>query len=109
MQARRRAPWRPRIRTVLLAGNLVLVGLPLTGIWILHIYESALIRQTESELLAQAAVLAASYRAFWLDAGGEAALAAMPNAAIDAPSGGGDGRRAWPPLQAALDLADDPI
>src|SRR5215469_11126267 len=100
---------RPRIRTVLIASNLLLLALPLTGIWVLHIYESALIRQTESELLAQAAVLAASYRSLWLAEGGAAFLAAMPNVATDPPIAGSGGRRLWPPLQAALDLADDPV
>ena len=57
---------RPRLRTILLVGNLVLLAVPLAGIWLLRIYESALIRQTESELIAQAAVLGAAYRQAWL-------------------------------------------
>ena len=49
---------RPRLRTLLLASNLVILALPLSGLWALRLYESALVRQTESELRAQAAVLA---------------------------------------------------
>ncbi len=57
---------KPRILTVLLLSNLVLLGLPLGGLWLLRLYESALVRQTETELVAQAAVLAATYRLAWL-------------------------------------------
>src|SRR5687768_18243365 len=94
---------RPRLRTVLLVVNLVLLGLPLTGIWLLRLYESALIRQTESELLAQASVLAASYRVAWTASGG--IVEAMPAASVPA----GDPHRPWPPLSATLDLADDHV
>ena len=51
----------PRLRTVLLLINLVVLVLPVGGIFALRIYESALIRQTESELIAQAAVIATVY------------------------------------------------
>lgn len=59
----RRARWRPRLRTLLLLSNLVVLTLPLGGILLLRLYESALVRQTESELVAQAAVLAGAWRA----------------------------------------------
>jgi hypothetical protein len=55
--------FRPRLATVLLAITLVIALLPLGGLFVLRIYESALIRQTESELLAQGVLIAASYRA----------------------------------------------
>jgi signal transduction histidine kinase len=51
-----------RLRTILLLINLVVLALPLGGIFALRIYESALIRQTESELIAQGAVIAAAYQ-----------------------------------------------
>src|ERR1700733_161065 len=54
---------RIRLRTLLLLINLLILALPLAGIWFLRLYESALIRQTESELVAQAAVLAGAYDA----------------------------------------------
>lgn len=43
--------------------NLLILALPLSGITVLRIYESALVRQTESELIAQGAFIAAAYRA----------------------------------------------
>ncbi|MCR0984446.1 sensor histidine kinase [Roseomonas populi] len=54
---------RPRLRTLLLLSNLVVLVLPITGFWALRLYESALVRQTETELRAQAAVLTGAWRA----------------------------------------------
>ncbi len=68
----------PGIRSLLLATYLAVLLLPVAGIGILRLYESALIRQTEAELLAQAAVLAAAYRTAWLEHAPAGALAAMP-------------------------------
>ena len=51
-----------RLRTLLLLCNLAVLALPLAGLWGLRLYESALVRQTESELVAQAAVLAGVLR-----------------------------------------------
>lgn len=53
---------RPRLRTVLVFLNLLVLALPLAGIQVMRLYESALVRQTESELIAQAAFIAAAYR-----------------------------------------------
>ena len=44
---------RLRLRTVLILVNLIVLALPVAGIQVLRIYESALVRQTESELIAQ--------------------------------------------------------
>ena len=52
----------PRLRTVLLLSNLAILALPVAGLWAPRLYESALVRQTESELVAQAAVLASVFR-----------------------------------------------
>lgn len=54
----------PRIslRTLLIGINLVVLVLPLAGIQLMRLYESALVRQTESALIAQAAFVAAFYR-----------------------------------------------
>lgn len=54
--------FRPRLRTVLLVVNLAVVALPLGGIFFFRIYENQLVRQTEGELISQAAVIAAAYR-----------------------------------------------
>jgi len=53
----------PRLRSLLLLLTLVILILPLAGLWFLRLYESALIRQTESELVSQAAVLAGAFKA----------------------------------------------
>lgn len=102
---RRAAPPRrkPRIRTVLLLVNLVLLALPLGGLWMLRLYESALVRQTETELVAQAAVIGAAYRAAWLrEAGAEAPERLAALAVLPRPEG-------WAPHLASLDLARDPV
>lgn len=53
---------RPRLRTILLVVNLLVLILPLGSIYFLRIYENELVRQTESELLVQGAFIAAMYR-----------------------------------------------
>ena len=67
----------PRLWTLLLLSNLAVLALPLTGLWALRLYESALVRQTEAELVAQGGVLAAAFK--------EALRREMPGAANDAP------------------------
>jgi signal transduction histidine kinase len=97
---------RLSIGTALVLINLAVLVLPLSGIWTLRLYQSALIRQTESELIAQGAIIAAAYRAAWRSAGGR--LEAQP--AADARwtrHPGGDER--WLPRSANLDLTVDPI
>lgn len=54
---------RLSLRWLLLAMVLMVLALPLGGLLFLRMYESALIRQTESELVAQAAVVASAYKA----------------------------------------------
>ena len=98
------------MRTLLLATYLAVLLLPVGGIGFLRLYESALIRQTEAELLAQAAVLSATYRAAWLERASPEALAAMPAAKSDwgvAPTPASPER--WRTLLPQLDLADSPI
>lgn len=95
--------WRPRLRTLLLLVNLVLLALPLTGVFLLRLYESALIRQTESELMGQGALIAAMYRVDWLRAAPDGTFSTMPLSKAPPPDG------PWQPIQANLDLADDPI
>ncbi len=98
--------WRPRIGGILLLVNLVVLLLPLGGIAILRIYESALIRQTETELVAQAAFIAAGYRALLQ----REAPQAFNNAEYGKPINEEwrDGR-VWKPRPALLDLADQVI
>ena len=104
MAARRRLPG---IRGLLLATYVVVLLLPFAGIGILRLYESALLRQTEAELLAQAAALSASYGSAWREHAPDAALAAMPTAELPwntSPLAKADGR--WTVLLPQLDFAD---
>jgi signal transduction histidine kinase len=59
-------PFRPKLRTVLLTLNILVLLLPLGGIAILRLYESELVRQTESELISQAALTASMFREIYL-------------------------------------------
>ena len=103
---------RPRLklRYLLLAVNLAVLWLPLLGLEALRLYDSALVRQTESELIAQAAFVAASYRA---------ALARLAPRTVTDPAYGlplaapwreqHGGETRWRPRPARLDLAEDAV
>ena len=52
-----------QIRNVLLVTNLVVLALPLLGLFGMRFYETELIRRTETELYAQGAFITAAYRA----------------------------------------------
>ncbi len=54
--------WRPRIRTVLLLVTLSILLLPLAGIAVLRLYENHLLWRTESELIAQGAIVREVFR-----------------------------------------------
>ncbi len=54
--------WTPRLRTVLVSVNLLILVILVGGIVLLRLYESVLVRRTEAELIAQAAHVAAAYR-----------------------------------------------
>jgi signal transduction histidine kinase len=102
----RQAGWAkkpPRLRTLLLVSNLAVLALPLAGLWAMRLYESALVRQTESELVAQAAVIAAAFREELRQTAPDAAPA--PAAAAAPPSEMALDLARRP----GLDLADDPI
>ena len=45
------------LRALLLYVNLIILILPITGFWMLRVYENELARRTEGELLAQSAFL----------------------------------------------------
>ena len=58
--------WPPlRLRTILLATLIFVAALPGVGAVFLRVYENTLVRQTESELIAQGAALAAAAEAGW--------------------------------------------
>jgi signal transduction histidine kinase len=97
--------YRPSVAAVLIVVNLMIVVLPLASIVFFRIYESQLVRETESELIVQAAVLSAAYK--------QAMLEAMPDS-------GTYGRQIVPaeatlvdehyaPILPQIDLASDPV
>ena len=93
----------PRLWTLLLASNLAVLALPVTGLWAMRLYESALVRQTESELVSQAVVWAAAFRQELrrLDPDAVSPPAAVP---------GGISPTALSLLRLpGLDLAEDPV
>ena len=105
---------RPRLRSILLSVNLLILALPLGGITVLRIYESALVRQTETELIAQGAFIAATYRALLRRISTESGYGFEDPKAYGVPMprdliGWGDEREQWRPRPAALDLAVDII
>lgn len=109
MSAARR--WRPRLGTILILIHLVILVLPLGGIAVLRVYESALIRQTESELIAQGVFVSAAYRTLFERATKSAlgvALAEYGHAATHVePKANPEGP--WRPRLVKLDLASDPV
>jgi signal transduction histidine kinase len=66
------------IRTILLATFVFVAALPGVGAVGLRVYENTLVQQTEAELIAQGAVLAAAYRAAWDGGSGTYPLAPEP-------------------------------
>ncbi|QKC81002.1 ATP-binding protein [Mesorhizobium sp. NZP2077] len=102
--------WRPRLATVVVAILILVMALPLVGLFFFRLYENQLIRQTEAELIAQGAAIAATYAQEVRDAGIalEKLGAPMPQA------NGGASRDANPdgpyrPIEPSLDLASDTV
>lgn len=76
--------WKPRLSTILLVINIIILLLPLGGIGVLRIYESELIRRTESELIAQATLIGAAYREALIHANQPASTDTLPHPASPA-------------------------
>ena len=88
--------------------NLVVLLLPLGGIAVLRIYESALVRQTETELIAQGAFVAAAYRDR-LDRKAPELGYSRTHGRPVAERFRMAGAHRWQPRAATLDLAQSPI
>ena len=54
--------WRPRLGLIVFVALGVVLSLPLAGVFFFRIYENHLVRETEAELIAQCAVLAAIFK-----------------------------------------------
>ncbi|TRC73679.1 HAMP domain-containing protein [Mesorhizobium sp. WSM4307] len=102
--------WRPRLATVVVAILIMVMALPLVGLFFFRLYENQLIRQTEAELIAQGAAIAAIYAQEVRDAG-------IPPDKLGAPmpqANGSASRAANPdgpyrPIEPRLDLASDAV
>ena len=90
-----------RLRTILFATLFVVAALPGIGAVFLRVYENTLVRQTEAELMAQAAALTATAAVLWPDAP-PGRLASLVGSDGDNPYGG-----AQPAL--GIDLSTTPI
>ena len=85
---------------------MAVLALPLTGLWAMRLYESALVRQTEVELVAQAAVWSAAFRQELRRTTPNGEPLPPPPLSADAPlSPTAVSILRWP----GLDLAEDPI
>ncbi|GFE59264.1 sensor histidine kinase KdpD [Geobacter sp. AOG1] len=93
--------WKPRLRTVLLIINLVILLLPLGGIGALRLYESELVRRTESELIAQGTLVGAAYRE-------ELIRQLSPGDGVRSPKGGAGSREYGLPVTARPVTDDGP-
>ncbi len=104
-QLRMTAKYRPRMRTVLLALNLIVLALPVAGLYFFRIFENQLVRETESELISQGALIGAFVKAGFKAAGDDAAALGVP---IDiAPPRSEHGP--YTPIMPERDLARDEI
>ena len=103
--AMKRLP-RVSLRTVLIGINLAVLLLPVAGIQVMRLYESALVRQTESALIAQAAFIAAFYRSLVVEQHDQA-LETIGREIRTIDGSWRDGR--WSPRSATLDLATTPV
>ncbi|MEP6566184.1 MAG: ATP-binding protein, partial [Mesorhizobium sp.] len=97
--------WRPRLATVVVAILIMVMALPLVGLFFFRLYENQLIRQTEAELIAQGAALAAIYAQDVRDAGIPVEKLGAPMAAASA----SDRDYPYNPIEPRLDLASDTV
>ncbi|MER8917922.1 HAMP domain-containing histidine kinase [Mesorhizobium sp. M0761] len=98
--------WRPRLATVVLAILIMVLALPLVGLFFFRLYENQLIRQTEGELIAQGAVIAAIYAQNISDAAIAPEKLGVPMQADSGDASRGDDSP-YQPIEPSLDLASD--
>ncbi len=94
-----------RLRTILLVVNLTVLILPLGSLFFFRIFENVLVRQTELELISQAAVISSIYKnqivhsMFDPDGYGKP----LPESALPPPD------EKYTPVLPQLDLSEDPV
>ncbi|QWV94211.1 HAMP domain-containing histidine kinase [Geomonas oryzisoli] len=104
--------WRPRLGTILLIINLGILLLPLGGISVLRLYESELVRRTETELISQGSLIGAAYREELLRIAAEnAGTEKILNYGIPAKArpSRSDPSEKYHPINARLNLPDEKI
>lgn len=94
------------LQTILLLVNLIILFFPIISIHFLKLYENELIRQTESELISQAAFLAAIYKRQILEHMDKQMALQYYGIEIDSPI---PEEEYYKPIPATLDLAKAPI
>lgn len=96
--------WRPTLVMITFAAIAIVLILPLAGLLFLRVYETQLVRQTEGELIAQAAVLSAAFA-------DEAARAPQGVLTLGAarPPRDPSPDDPWMPIAPTLDVAAGPI
>jgi signal transduction histidine kinase len=97
--------YRPSVAAVLIAVNLMILILPLASIVFFRIYENQLVRETENELIVQAAVLSAAYKHAMRQAIPDSenhgrAIVPAETALVD---------EYYEPILPQIDLASDPV
>ncbi|MER8764191.1 MULTISPECIES: ATP-binding protein [unclassified Mesorhizobium] len=97
--------WRPRLATVVIAILIMVMALPLAGLFFFRLYENQLIRQTEAELIAQGAALGAIYAQEVREAGIAPEKLGAP---VPSPNTS-DRASPYQPIEPGLDLASDGI
>ena len=97
--------WRPRLSVIVMVILVSVLALPLFGMFFFRLYENQLVRQTESELIAQSAALSAIYVRELRQKGVTATQlgSVVPADAMPAPG------EPYNPIEPSLDLASDDV
>jgi two-component system sensor histidine kinase CreC len=93
--------WRPSLAMIVTVTLATVLALPLAGLFFFRLYENELIRRTESELVAQGAVLSALFRS--------ELAASRPPATLAAAAGAIPRADPFTPVEPSLDLAGSAI
>jgi signal transduction histidine kinase len=101
--------WRPRLATVVVAILMLVMALPLVGLFFFRLYENQLIRQTEAELIAQGAVISAFYAQAVREAGVPPEKLGTPLPQTGAGASRSNPGGPYRPIEPQLDLASDSV
>jgi signal transduction histidine kinase len=96
--------WRPSLAMIVFAVLTTVAALPLAGLFFFRLYENQLIRQTEAELVAQSAVVAALFEREVNDT-----LVKASTTGAQTPGPQTLGERRFMPIEPSLDLAGSKI